>query len=358
MIVLIGLLAVWNLILSAELWKIRTSDPQIQQDPQIQESRPVSVLTSDITNIVGKSDSKVTGINVLAEDGTTVVASGSGTVYNTTQDGAYIITNHHVIENGASIIVSFANGEYLPAEVIGVDIYTDLALLKVYPEFKVEAFTLGDSSLTKKGEWVMAIGHSMGAYVDGSVTVGVVSSKDRIITMDADQDGQDDWDMMFLQTDAAINPGNSGGPLINMNGELIGITTMKMQGDSVDGINFAIPINEVVTIVEQLKTSGKVNRPFAGFSGRDVSSLVNYQKSYLGISLDQTEGMLISKIAKDSPAEKAGIHMNDILIEFDGTAVDSYKTFRKLLYGKISGDTVDIVVLRDKQPLTLSVVLE
>ena len=176
--------------------------------------------------------------------------------------------------------------------------------------------------------------------------------------MDADHDGKDDWDMMFMQTDAAVNAGNSGGPLINMNGELIGITTMKMQGDGVEGISFAIPINEVVTIVEQLKTSGKVNRPFVGFSGRDVSTLVNYQKSYLGISLDQTDGMLINKIAEDSPAEKAGIHMNDILIEFDGTTVESYKTFRKLLYGKISGDTVEIVVLRDNQPVTLSVVLE
>ena len=216
--------------MSIDLWKLKTEDPLIQQNPEVQESRPVSVLTSDITNIVEKSDSKVTGILVLDEEETSVVASGSGTVYNTTQDGAYIITNNHVIESGGAIIVSFANGQNLPAEVVGVDVYTDLALLKVYPEFKVEAFTLGDSSLSKKGEWVMAIGHSMGAETDGSVTVGVISSKDRIITMDADHDGKDDWDMMFMQTDAAVNAGNSGGPLINMNGELIGITTMKKIG--------------------------------------------------------------------------------------------------------------------------------
>ncbi|MFQ8583226.1 MAG: S1C family serine protease [Holdemania massiliensis] len=108
-----------------------------------------------------------------------------------------------------------------------------------------------------KGEWVMAIGHSMGAEADGSVTVGVISSKDRTISMDVDKDGTDDWDMLVLQTDAAINAGNSGGPLINMNGELIGITTMKLQGNSTEGISFAIPINEVTTIVEQLKASGK-----------------------------------------------------------------------------------------------------
>ena len=190
------------------------------------------------------------------------------------------------------------------------------------------------------------------------MTVGVISSKDRTISMDVDKDGTDDWDMLVLQTDAAINAGNSGGPLINMNGELIGITTMKLQGNSTEGISFAIPINEVTTIVEQLKASGKVNRPFVGISGKDVGALTSYQKSYMGISLDQTEGLLVTKVAEECPAEKAGVHVNDILIRFDGSPVDSYKTFRKLLYGKTIGDPAELVVLRNNQEVKLSVTIE
>ena len=359
LILLTALLACWNLVLTVELWQVKKEKSQEPptQDPQ-QSTRPVSVVTSDITKIVERSEAKVTGVSVLDETGEDLIASGSGTIYSTTAEAVYIITNQHVITSGGPIHVSFANGEQLPAELVGADPYTELSLLKVIPDFRAEAFDQGDSSLCKKGEWVMAIGHSMGAEADGSVTVGVISSKDRTISMDVDKDGTDDWDMLVLQTDAAINAGNSGGPLINMNGELIGITTMKLQGNSTEGISFAIPINEVTTIVEQLKASGKVNRPFVGISGKDVSALTSYQKSYMGISLDQTEGLLVTKIAEECPAEKAGVHVNDILIRFDGSPVDSYKTFRKLLYGKTIGDPAELVVLRNNQEVKLSVTIE
>ena len=205
LILLTALLACWNLVLTVELWQLKKEKAQEQptQDPQ-QSTRPVSVVTSDITKIVERSEAKVTGVSVLDETGEDLIASGSGTIYSTTAEAVYIITNQHVIASGGPIHVSFANGEQLPAELVGADPYTDLALLKVIPDFRAEAFDLGDSSLCKKGEWVMAIGHSMGAEADGSVTVGVISSKDRTISMDVDKDGTDDWDMLVLQTDAAI----------------------------------------------------------------------------------------------------------------------------------------------------------
>ncbi|MFR0979187.1 MAG: trypsin-like peptidase domain-containing protein [Holdemania filiformis] len=156
LILLTALLACWNLVLTVELWQVKKEKAQEQptQDPQ-QSTRPVSVVTSDITKIVERSEAKVTGVSVLDETGEDLIASGSGTIYSTTAEAVYIITNQHVIASGGPIHVSFANGEQLPAELVGADLYTDLALLKVIPDFRAEAFDLGDSSLCKKanGSW-------------------------------------------------------------------------------------------------------------------------------------------------------------------------------------------------------------
>lgn len=295
-------------------------------------------------------------MNAYVED--RLISSGSGTVYSVATDkSVYIVTNEHVISKAEIIEVFFANGEKMQAELVGSDLFSDLALLKVTPAFKVEALEQGDSSLCKKGEWVIAIGNPLGNEFQGTTSVGVISGKDRNVPVDLNDDGVDDWDMVVLQTDAAINPGNSGGPLINLDGQLIGITSMKISSDSVEGMGFAIPINEVVPIIEQLKATGVVNRPVMGVSGQDVSELTSYQKSYLGINLDRTEGLLVTRVLENTPAEKAGFQTGDILVGFDGSVVDSFKAFRKLLYGKNVGDTIEVTLVRAGKEIKLSVKL-
>lgn len=359
MLLLAGL-ACWNLLLSAEIIKLRQTQSEASAAPDVpQSTRPVTVVTSDITKVVEKSESKVVAVNAYGSgEDELLLASGSGTVYNMSQNAVYILTNEHVIADAGTIFVTFASGDQTAAELVGADPYTDLALLKAVPDFKVEAFESGDSSALKKGEWVIAIGHPLTPGGEGSTTVGVLSAKDLTLPVDLDDDGQADWDLAVLQTDAAVNAGNSGGPLINMNGELIGITTMRLKDGSSEGISYAIPVNEVITIAEQLKANGKVNRPSIGISGRDVNDLTSYQKSYKGIALDRTDGLLITSVIKGSPADKAGVEADDILIRFDGTVIENNKTFRKLLYAKTVGDTAELIVLRGSKELKLSVTLE
>lgn len=316
----------------------------------------VSEFTTDATSIVEATIEKVVGVSSLYNN--EVYSTGSGAIYQVDGDKILIITNNHVIDGAQTIKVTFANGEQLDATLLGKDSFTDLAVLEVTADFSVVPFSIGDSSLVKVGENALAIGSPLGLEFQGSVTMGIISGKDRVVPVDLNGDGIDDWDSIVLQTDAAINPGNSGGPLINMNGELIGITSMKIADSSVEGMGFAIPINEVVPIIQQLKDNGEVVRPLIGISAIGLDELTVYQKSFYGIRLDLNEGLLILNVSSGSAAAKAGIKEGDIITNFDGEVVDNFKGFRKLLYEKNVGDSVEVTYERDAKSNTVTVTLQ
>lgn len=316
----------------------------------------VTEFSTDVTNVVDRSIEKVVGVSSLYNN--QVYSTGSGAIYDVVDGAILIITNNHVIEGFDDIQVTFANGEQLDAVILGADTFTDLALLSVQADFDVEAFSLGDSSLVKVGENVLAIGSPLGLEFQGSVTMGIISGKDRVVPVDLNNDGIDDWDSIVLQTDAAINPGNSGGPLINMSGELIGITSMKIADSTVEGMGFAIPINEVVPIITQLLENGKVIRPLIGISAIALDELTVYQKSYYGIRLDLADGLYIFNVTINSAASNAGLEEGDIITSFDGQAVSSFKLFRKLLYEKNVGDIIEIEYERDSEVYTTQVTLQ
>ena len=188
--------------------------------------------------------------------------------------------------------------------------------------------------------------------------MGIISGKDRTIPVDLDGNGTDDWDSIVLQTDAAINPGNSGGPLINLAGELIGITSMKIADSAVEGMGFAIPINEVIPIIQQLKENGKVIRPVIGISAVSIDELAVFQKSYYGIRLDLDTGLLITSVVDNGPASRAGLKEGDIIMSFDEVKILSFKEFRKLLYAKKVGDTIAITYERAGVSSTTNITLE
>lgn len=311
-------------------------------------------VTDDTVNVVKKVSESVVTIEVFSNraNGST----GSGVVYQKDGKKAYVVTNHHVVSGGENINVLFNSGESVSAKLLGSDQYTDLAVLEIEPDFDVKAIAIGDSDLLDVGEAVLAIGSPLGSNYNGSTTKGIISGTNRVVSVDLNGDGMDDWDMTVLQTDAAINPGNSGGALINMAGELVGITSMKIS--STDGMGFAIPISEAMKSIEQLKTNGKIERPVIGIQVIAMSNISLRQRYYNNITSDSLEGVYVYSVQDDSAAKLAGIEKGDIIIKMDDKKITTYKSFLSSLYAKEVGDTISITVERDGKEKTFDVTLK
>lgn len=312
-------------------------------------------VKSSTSDIIDKVSDSVVGVLVYSNG--TASGSGSGVVYRVNGKEAYIITNAHVVDGSSEVQVVFSNQESVSATVLGSDSYSDIAVLKLTADFDLSAIKCGDSSLLDKGETVLAIGSPLGIEYAGTVTQGIVSGTDRTVSVDLNDDGQDDWDMNVIQTDAAINPGNSGGALVNMAGELVGITSMKLSDTSVEGMGFALPINDVIKSVEQIIENGKVTRPQFGISGVSLSGYSSYQLRYYRINTDLTDGIYVVKVSSGGAASQAGIQEGDIIVEFDGEKITTYKSFLTALYAKEPGDKVSVVINRNGSEKTVQVTL-
>lgn len=330
-----------------------------------QESNtPTNTVTNTVQANVTEFNSEVIDTVALVSPSVVSVSAyygddaeyGSGVILEKIDGLIYVVTNAHVINQADSIHVQFANGQVLDASLVGYDIYSDIALLTVSSDFEIRPITVGDSSLVHQGEFVVAIGSPIDASLQGSTNFGVISFVNRSIEVDLDDDGINDWQMLTLQTDASINPGNSGGALVNLNGELIGITTMRYTSSSatIEGIGFAIPVNEVMDIVNQLKLNGTVQRVSVGFNALDIQSLTVYQRNYLGIALDIEQGVLVESINEDGPAQSSGLKENDIITSIDHVAIESLSQFRSILYSHVSGDVLMLEVLRDNEVISVN----
>lgn len=216
--------------------------------------------------------------------------------------------------------------------------------------------TLGDSSKIRAGESAIAIGNPLG--FDGSVTEGIISSKEREIPVDINGDKRVDWEAQVIQTDAAINPGNSGGALFNQNGEVIGINSSKIAQQEVEGIGFAIPINIAKPVIDSLEKDGTVKRPAMGVTVASLEEIQPYALGQLKLPKDVTSGVLLSKVYSVSPAEKAGLQQYDIVVALDGQKVENTLQFRKYLYEKKKvGDKVEVTFYRNGEKMTKTVTL-
>ena len=255
------------------------------------------------------------------------------------KDG-YIVTNNHVIENADKIEVILKDEKRFEAEIVGRDANTDLALIKIKPERNLPVLQFGDSDTLKVGQWVVAIGNPFG--LDNTVTAGIVSAKGRVI-------GSGPYDD-FIQTDASINPGNSGGPLLNMNGEVIGINTAIIA--SGQGIGFAIPVNLAEDIIAQLKSEGEVTR---GWLGVAIQDLTSEMAEYYG--LKDRKGVLVADVFKGDPADKAGIQAKDIILEVNDQKVETSRQLTSMIAGIKVGGTATVEVFRDGKKKTFSVKL-
>ncbi|WP_455660354.1 S1C family serine protease [Pradoshia sp.] len=282
--------------------------------------------------------------------------TGSGVIFKKEGDKAYIVTNNHVIEDADTIEVYLANEKKVEAKLIGTDALTDLAVLEISSEHVTKVAEFGDSDKLSVGQEVLAIGNPLGLDFSGSVTQGIISGLQRTVTVST---SAGEWDMDVIQTDAAINPGNSGGALVNLSGQVIGINSMKISSDGVEGIGFAIPSQEAKTIVNDLLADGSVQRAYVGVGLQSIAEIPKYVlEQQLKLPTDVTNGLVVTQVESGSPAAKAGIEAYDVIVSIEDTEVTTLSEFRKYLYSQTkSGDTVKIKLYRDGSVQTASVTL-
>ncbi|MDR2368081.1 MAG: Do family serine endopeptidase [Deltaproteobacteria bacterium] len=260
-------------------------------------------------------------------------ALGSGFIFD---PQGFIITNNHVVEGADDIKVKLDDGREISAEIIGRDPKTDLALIKLTTPGTYPFVRMGNSDLVTIGDWLVAIGNPFG--LEHTVTAGILSARGRTIGVGPYDD--------FLQTDASINPGNSGGPLLNLYGEVVGINTIIIAGGN--GIGFAIPSNVATKIIEQLKTSGRVDRGWIGVLIQEVTDDVAK-----GFGLQESQGALVGSVTDGSPAQQGGIRHGDIIVEFDGKPIKAFQELSSVVADTPIGKEANVVVIRDRKRVTL-----
>lgn len=326
---------------------------QSAYDPYERIIQAADKVSPTVVSIANKQKG-LSSVDQLMED----ASLGSGVIYKLDKDKAYVITNAHVIEGADLLEIELANGQRKNAEVVGKDKITDIAVLKMDGAGVTEVAEFGDSSQLRRGETVIAIGNPLG--FGDSLTGGFISYTNRLIPVSLNQDGVYDWEQSVIQTDAAINEGNSGGALVDLNGRVIGINTMKISTSGVEGIGFAIPAEEVLSVVEEITKSGKVLRPYLGVYTVDLNN------PYAPITDEQRDDLQLPKSVKDGvivleatgPASDADLRLNDVIVKFDNTGIGSTLELRKYLYDeKEIGEELKITYYRNGKMMTTTVKL-
>ena len=289
-------------------------------------------------------------------------SSGSGVIYKKSGNTAYVVTNNHVVNGAKKLSVILSDGTNVNAEVVGTDVWTDLAVLKISGDNVTTTMDFADSDKIAVGETAFAIGSPLDVNLSNTVTKGIVSAVNRQIPMDVDGDGKNDWNQTVIQTDAAINPGNSGGALINNEGKLIGINESKIakatSNVSAEGIGFGIPSNEVKLITEQLEQSGKVIRPALGVQLVSVNT-VDSDTLKSQLNFEGKQGVVVRFVENGTPAAQAGIEKYDIITKLNGEDVKDVAAVRKYLFEKSKrGDTIKVTYYRNGKENTTSVVVQ
>lgn len=320
---------------------------------------PTSQVTLSEKDSIAESVEQVYDSVVVVEGITNgqIVSTGTGFIYKKTNKEAYIMTNHHVISGCSEIKIILSEQTEIKATLKGSEAYSDIAVLTV-PSTKVtKVANLGDSSKLKVGDTLFAVGSPEGAEYAGTVTKGILSGKDRLVAVALTNNQTSDYYMKVLQTDAAINPGNSGGPICNINGEVIGITNMKLVDNSVEGMGFAIPIEDALYYSAILEQGKNISRPYFGIGMLDITDSYYLWQNGITIPQNITEGVVIQEVASNSPAAKAGLKKGDIIIELADTKITSLAEFRYELYKHSPNETITIKYIRKEKEQTTKVTL-
>ncbi|MCI9233154.1 MAG: PDZ domain-containing protein [Bacilli bacterium] len=272
--------------------------------------------------------------------------SGSGFVYKKNDKEGYVITNHHVIEGATSVKVVNMEGQSVDAKVLGSDEYADIAVLSMDINGVIDVAEIGDSSELNLGDTLFTVGTPVGIAYRGTVTKGILSGKDRTVSVQSSS-GNGSYVMSVLQTDAAINPGNSGGPLVNINGEVIGVNSLKLVEDEIEGMGFAIPIELVMASVEKLEKGEKIERPIVGVSLLDVTNTYALYRNEITLHKDITYGAVIVNVEPNSVAEQGGLKAGDVILKVNDDKIADVAHFRYNLYKYNIGEKVKVIYNRN-----------
>ena len=324
--------------------------PNDEGEKVVQE---VTITESDtIAPAVNKVyDSVVTVLNY----GNQLQATGTGFVYKTDDKYGYILTNNHVISGSKKIEVTNTENVTVEATILGSDEYADLAVLRVDKSFVLQVATLGNSTDSEIGDTVFAVGTPVDVKYAGSVTKGIISGKNRMVNVTLDDGGA--FMMEVIQTNTAINPGNSGGPLVNINGEVIGINTLKLVEDEIEGMGFAIPIEMATSVLDRLEKGEEIERPLLGVSMIDANNQYALFSYKVYLDKDYEKGVVVIDVEKDSPAGVAGLQKDDVILKINDVEIEDSTHLKYILYKYSVGDTVKLEYERDGKTNTVEVKL-
>lgn len=321
-------------------------------------SQAVDKVKNAVVSVITYADSSNQDLFTNDEHSDSQISSeGSGVIYKKDGKYAYLVTNTHVISGAKKVDILLADGNKVPGEVVGSDVYSDIAVVRISADKAKDVAEFGDSNQLTVGETAIAIGSPLGTDYANSVTQGIISSQGRNVNLKADN-GQN-ISTRALQTDAAINPGNSGGPLINIQGQVIGITSSKISTNgqtSVEGMGFAIPANDVVNIIKQLEEKGKVVRPALGIQMMDLSNLSTSDLSQLKLPEKISGGVLVRSTLENMPASDK-LQRYDVITKIDDTDIESTADLQSALYSHQINDTIKVTFYRDGKQQTTSIKL-
>ncbi len=317
-----------------------------REDFFIDRDNPVADIAAKlekaVVGITNKSEVVVPDMFFYRQQVQEVEGYGSGIIIS---GEGHVLTNHHVVEGAKELFVIMSDGEIIKAELIGSDAQSDIAVLKIESD-NLTVAKIGDSDMMRKGDFAIAIGNPLGHELAGTVNFGVISAPNRSLELDGKT-------MQLIQTDAAINNGNSGGALVNMNGEVIGMNTVKFGGGTVEGLGFAIPSNVFKPIAQEIIETGKVSYPQKPWLGVYIGEITVEASQEYGYP----QGVIITDVERDSPAAKAGMKPADVIIGMDGQELKTIDELRKILESHEVDDVVDIDLWRNGDEFTLKVKL-
>jgi len=291
-------------------------------------------------------------------DNQQIASEGSGVIYKKNDKDAYLVTNTHVINGASKVDIRLADGTKVPGEIVGSDTFSDIAVVKISSEKVTTVAEFGDSSQLSVGETAIAIGSPLGSEYANTVTQGIISSLNRNVSLKS-EDGQA-ISTKAIQTDTAINPGNSGGPLVNIQGQVIGITSSKIAsngGTSVEGLGFAIPSNDAQNIIKQLESDGKVTRPALGIQMVNLSNVGASDLRKLNIPSGLTSGVVVRSVQNNMPAN-GHLQKYDVITKVDDKEIASSTDLQHALYNHAIGDTIKITYYRNGKEETTSIKLD
>lgn len=276
----------------------------------------------------------------------TKIATGTGFVYKKENNTSFIMTNNHVISGADGVKLILESGSTIDATIVAGETYSDIAVIKTDSEELKTVLPLGDSSKSRVGDTIYTVGSPMGETYRGTVTKGILSGKDRLVEVSF-SGNISDYYMKVLQIDAAINPGNSGGPLLNLSGEVIGVNSLKLVEDQIEGMGFAIPIEDAVNYAQTLESGNTVERPFVGISMLDITDQYYLWQNGITVPDNVEAGVAILEVVEGSGASAAGLKKGDVIISLNNVKITSLANFRYELYKNKIGDKIQIEYLRD-----------